>query len=217
MISLLFSEPIVFVFYALALLIAISIHEYAHARVAVMLGDPTPEVQGRLTLDPRAHLDLYGALLLLLVGFGWGKPVRFDPYNLENPRRDAALISIAGPVSNAILAIISAIALRLLLFVPVTFLSDIGQLFFSSLIVLNVILGVFNLLPIAPLDGFKIVGGLLNEEQAREWYQLERYGIFFLLLLLVPFGQQSMLDTILRPILDVIYTILIPLHTSGII
>ena len=98
MLSTLFSSPVEFFLNALALLMAITIHEFSHAYVADYLGDPTPRLQKRLTLNPISHLDPYGLLFMLLVGFGWGKPVTFDPYNLKNPRPHAALISIAGPI-----------------------------------------------------------------------------------------------------------------------
>lgn len=217
MISLLLTNPVLFVFSVVALLVAISLHEFAHAFVAVRLGDPTPEVDGRVTLNPKAHLDLYGTLLLFLVGFGWGKPVRFDPYNLEHPRRDSALISIAGPLTNFAIAIISSIVLRLVLVSNITSVSTVAFLVLSPMISLNMLLGLFNLIPIAPLDGFKIVGGILNEAQAIEWYKLERYGVFFLLMLLIPFGSRSMLDTILTPVLRFCYTLLVPFPPTGIL
>jgi len=198
MIDLLTQSPIVFALYLGALLIAISIHEFSHAFVADKLGDPTPSVQGRVTLNPRAHIDLMGILFIFMFGFGWGRPVQFDPYNLKNPRRDAALISVAGPISNFLLAIILAAILK---FTAVPFLIIFIQL--------NVMLGVFNLLPIHPLDGFKIVGGLLPEDKAREWYQLERYGILFLILLILPIGKGSMISSIISPTISFVMRILL--------
>src|SRR3990167_9499711 len=109
MISTLFSNPIFFISSLISIVIAISVHEFAHAKIADQLGDPTPGLQGRLTLNPKAHIDLYGMIFLLLIGFGWGKPVQFDPFNLKHPRRDAALISIAGPLSNFAIALIMSI------------------------------------------------------------------------------------------------------------
>src|SRR5438876_3599187 len=105
-------NPIEFVLGLAALIIAITIHEFSHALAAEHLGDPTPRLQGRLTLNPLAHLDPLGTILLILVRFGWGKPVVFDPYNLRNPRRDGAIISIAGPVSNVLLAIVCSLLLH---------------------------------------------------------------------------------------------------------
>lgn len=210
MISILFSNPVLFLLMAVSIVIAITVHEFAHAKVADHLGDPTASLAGRVSLNPARHLDLYGTIFLLLVGFGWGKPVQFDPFNLKNPRRDAALISIAGPVSNFIIALLSALILQLFTFFGNNILITIGLLFLSPLITMNVMLGVFNLIPVHPLDGFKIVGGLLPEDQAREWYRLERYGILFLLMLIIPFGGQSMLSMIIQPILNTLYGLLLP-------
>ncbi len=202
MLGNLLNDPLALVVGFIALIIAITVHEFSHAFVADRLGDPTPRLMGRLTLNPISHLDPIGTIMILLVSFGWGKPVQFDPFNLKNPRRDAALISIAGPISNILLAILLSIIIR---FIP----PFIGQ-FFLPVIYLNVILAVFNLIPIHPLDGFKIVGGLLSDEQAREWYSLERYGfIFLLLLLLVPVGGSSLLLSVLRPVVNIIIVLLL--------
>lgn len=195
----LLSNPLLLVVYIVSLLTAIGIHEYAHARTADYLGDPTPRLQGRVSLNPLVHIDLAGILFLVFFGFGWGKPVIFDPYNLKNPRRDAALISIAGPVSNIILAIILSLVLRL----------TGAEFILIPAISLNIMLAVFNLLPVAPLDGFKIVGGILSERRAREWYGLERYGMIFLLLLVIPIGGSSMVQVILRPIMSFALQILL--------
>lgn len=210
MLSTLFSNPLIFVLSVISLLLAISIHEFSHAYVADILGDPTPRLQGRLKLNPFVHIDLTGILFLLFFGFGWGKPVEFDPYNLKNPRKDAALISIAGPTSNFILAILLSILLKLSIFLQLNILTIIGYYLFVPMIQLNLILGVFNLLPIHPLDGFKIVGGILPEEKAHEWYSLQKYGWIFLILLIVPFGRSSMLDGLIRPIINFLSTLLIP-------
>src|SRR3990172_11954241 len=104
MIGELFNNPLSFVFWLLGLTVAITVHEFAHAYAAERLGDPTPRLMGRLTLNPLAHLDPLGTLMLLIARFGWGKPVQFDPFNLRHPRRDSALISLAGPASNLIMA-----------------------------------------------------------------------------------------------------------------
>lgn len=187
-----------------ALIVAITIHEYAHAWAAEHLGDPTPRLQGRLTLNPLAHLDPIGTILLILVRFGWGKPVQFDPFNLRNPRRDSALISIAGPISNILLATICALLIRLP--VPVIITAFLVQLLY-----MNVMLGVFNLVPIHPLDGFKIVEGILPEEQAREWHGLERYGMIFLVFLLFPiFGSTAPIQRIISPVINFFLNIFLP-------
>lgn len=213
------SNPIAFILSFIAIVIAITIHEFAHAFAADRLGDPTPRLQGRLTLNPRAHLDLVGTIMLLLVRFGWGKPVEFDPFNLRHPRRDAAIISIAGPLSNIALATICSLVLHLLVsdigFVLSTFL---GQLIFSlligfltSLISINVVLAVFNLIPIHPLDGFKIIGGILPEETARQWYELERYGFIFLIFLLLPLtGGAAPIVRLIGPPINLLLQLFLP-------
>lgn len=203
MLSNLFSDPTAFLLNIIGLLIAVTIHEFSHAWMADHLGDPTPRLQKRLNLNPLSHLDMYGVLFMLLVGFGWGKPVVFDPFNLKNPRRDAALISIAGPISNLILAIILAIIVRI--FPAILVIA-------FPIIVINVALAVFNLLPVAPLDGFKIVGGILSKKQAKQWYELERYGFIFLLVLLIPFfGKASLLSILIQPPVTFILSLLLPL------
>jgi Zn-dependent protease len=205
-----------FIFYLIALLLAITIHEFSHALAADFLGDPTPRLQKRLTLNPKAHLDPFGLLFLFFFGFGWGRPVEFDPFNLKNPRRDAAIISLAGPISNLILALILSISLKLFIFFKIKTLYTIGSLFFVPMIYLNVVLAVFNFLPVYPLDGFKIVGGVLPEKQAKEWYELERYGLIFLLMMFFPLGKSSMIDLLIRPAINFLTNLLLP-FPSGII
>lgn len=215
MLNYLFSNPLLFIITLISLLLAITIHEFSHAFVADYLGDPTPRLAGRLKLDPRVHLDMLGLLFLFFFGFGWGKPVPFDPYNLKNPRKDAALISIAGPASNLIFALFLSLILRFFALFPTTIFSSLSSILFFPIIYLNIVLGVFNLLPIHPLDGFKIVGGILPEEKAKEWYQLERYGMIFLLMLIIPLGRSSMLDMIVRPAISFLTNLLIPFNITG--
>ena len=217
MISYLFSNPLLFIIYMSSLLVAITIHEFSHAFAADYLGDPTPRLQGRLKLNPLVHIDNIGMLFLLFFGFGWGKPVVFDPYNLKDPRRDAAIISIAGPGSNFILAIILSLLMKLFIILQLNLLIIIGSFIFIPMIRMNIILGVFNLLPIHPMDGFKIVEGILPEEKAREWSQLQRYGMIFLLLLIFPIGGSSMLNSIIQPIVDFVSNLLISMPKTGII
>jgi len=215
MLSYLFTNPLMFIFSLIALLIAITIHEFSHALAADHLGDPTARLSGRLKLNPLVHLDLAGLLFLFFFGFGWGKPVPFDPFNLKNPRRDAALISLAGPLSNLTLAIVLALILRLLILIKTPILTTLGFLIFTPLISMNLILGLFNLIPIHPLDGFKILGGFLPKEQAKEWYQLERYGFIFLLMLIFPLGNKSMLDAFIRPVFSFLLNFLVPSSYFG--
>ncbi len=199
-----------FIFSLVALLVAIDIHEFSHAWTAEHLGDPTPRLQGRLTLNPLAHLDPIGTILIVLIGFGWGRPVQFDPFNLRNPRRDSALISIAGPISNILLAIICSIILRLPALSGTGPFAIAGVLL-GTIVFYNIMLAIFNLVPIHPLDGFKIVEGLLPEAQAREWHELERFGIIFLIILLLPiFGGTAPIIRIISPVINWISNFLIP-------
>lgn len=203
MIFELFTNPISFFVWFFALLVAVSIHEFSHAWMADRLGDPTPRINGRLTLSPLAHLDPIGTLMLLLTRFGWGKPVPIDPYNLENPRRDTALISLAGPASNLILATILSVFTGLL---NLWFI----DLLFLPIIILNTSLAIFNLLPIPPLDGSKILLGLLPYDLALEWEEiLEQYGLIIILFLLFPFTGRPLITYILLPIINFILDILL--------
>lgn len=207
MLGELFNNPFAFFSWLVALIVAITIHEFSHAFAADRLGDPTPRVQGRLTLNPLAHLDPVGTLMLLIARFGWGKPVVFDPFNLRHPRRDAAIISIAGPVSNLLLATALSLLLRLVLTTPYAM---IVYVFVQPVIVMNVFLAVFNLVPIHPLDGFKIVGGILPPEYARQWQELESYGMIFLLFLVFPVFGPSPISRIISPVITFLLSLLIP-------
>jgi len=200
----------------IALIVALTVHEFAHAAVADYLGDPTARLEGRKTLNPLAHIDPIGTFLLPLfliftrspVVFGWGKLVPFDDYNLKNPRRDAALISLAGPASNLILATFLSLLFRLLLIA--TDSSMIAGLIIP-LVILNVGLGIFNLIPIHPLDGAKILLGLLSEESAWKMEALFRqFGSFLLIFLLFPIFGASPIMLVISPIINLILQILLP-------
>jgi len=202
MLSQLFTNPLFFFFWAVGLVIAITVHEFAHALTADKLGDPTPRSQGRLTLNPLAHLDPLGTLMILLTRFGWGKPVQFDPFNLDNPRRDAAIISLAGPVSNLIVASLFALLIR---FFPILLP------FTAPIIFLNVGLAIFNLIPIHPLDGGKILIGFLPRDLAYEWNAiLTRYGTLILIFLIFPFFGSSPLTHLILPPVETIINLLLP-------
>lgn len=205
MLSTLFQSPLSFLTSLTAIIAAISIHEFSHAWAADRLGDPTPRLQGRLTLNPRAHLDPIGTLMLVLFRFGWGRPVQFDPFNLKNPRRDAMLIGLAGPASNLISAAIAAILIRL-----------IGQIWPISLIVvpfivISVVLAVFNLVPVHPLDGGKIIAGLLPKEMAKEFEAVMKiWGTMILIFLIFPWGGTAPVFYLVGPVISLLLGILLP-------
>ena len=201
------NNPLEFIGIFVAFLIAITVHEVSHGYTADRLGDPTARVMGRLSLNPFKHLDPVGTLMILFAPFGWAKPVPFDPFNLKNPRRDSALISLAGPAANLITASVVSLILHLISFAGSgSFITYI----LSIIVILNVNLAIFNLVPIFPLDGFHIVEGLLPEEGARQWHQLEGLGFIMILVLVFPLFGSSPVLSLIQPVINVILTILLP-------
>jgi len=189
MTDLLFSDPgrfvLQFVLLAPAFLIAITVHEVAHGLVASLFGDPTARAHGRLTLNPLPHIDPLGAVIFVLSGFrfGWAKPVPVNAYNLRNPRRDMVWIAAAGPVSNFLVAMATLATLTL-----VAGAGDRGSLVFllcrdilSGIYLINVGLGVFNLIPLPPLDGGHFLPYFLPRASWSSLHQLEQYGPLILL------------------------------------
>jgi len=174
-------DPTGLVYRLIALLIAATIHEFAHAWMADRLGDPTPRHQGRLSLNPIVHLDLVGSLLLLLVGFGWAKPVQVNPHNFEDPRRGMLLVAAAGPLANITLMFLVGLLPQLGL-LPLA--GPAARLVYEVLFI-NAVLAVFNLIPIPPLDGSRILAGLLPPAQLMAYEQLQRYGPLVLLVVLL--------------------------------
>ena len=171
------------IYFILALIIAVTIHEFSHAWVATILGDPTPRGQGRLTLNPLRHLDPVGTILLFIAGIGWGRPVIFDPRYLKHPVRDSALIALAGPLSNLVVVFILAIPFRLL---SQTAAPDAFSIqLMLAVINLNLILMLFNLLPVPPLDGSKVVFSLLPRKLYPLLFRYRNYGYGVLLILLL--------------------------------
>ncbi|MGL4737286.1 MAG: site-2 protease family protein [Cellulosilyticaceae bacterium] len=170
-----------------AVLIAISMHELAHGYMSYKLGDPTAKANGRLSLNPLAHLDLVGTLCLILFHFGWAKPVPVNPYYYKNRKRGMVLVSLAGPMMNFIIAFISLLISGVILKVTGGYggkgIYYVFQ-FFSYTTIINLGLGVFNLIPFPPLDGSKILGAVLPEGQYFKYMQYERYGYFILMALL---------------------------------
>lgn len=160
-----------------AILIALTFHEFAHGYVAYRLGDPTAKHHGRLTLNPLAHLDPMGTIMIFLIHFGWAKPVPVDPRYLGNPKRDMMWIAAAGPLMNMVLALISGIVIRI--FIAVGPSGDTAVTLFRMIqysLFINLALAFFNLLPIPPLDGSKILAGLLPHKYAPTLYLIEARG-----------------------------------------
>lgn len=181
-----------------AIIIGLTFHEYAHGWVAYRLGDSTAEAHGRLTINPVAHVDPLGFIMLLLAGFGWAKPVPVNPYNFKGDiKKGMMLVSLAGPATNFILAIASAVVWGMFAGLRLPYFNEI----MSSMLWINVVLAIFNLIPIPPLDGSKILAGLLPGRQ--EWLdQLESYGPI-LLIVLVFFGFRF-LSIIINPIVNIL-------------
>ncbi len=162
---------------ALVLVTALPIHECAHAWVASLLGDNTAKNQGRITLNPLKHLDLFGSIAMLLVGFGWAKPVPINPRNFKNPKAGMAISSLAGPLSNILLAYICLIIYRILDFVQYVNNTDLSVIMqvFGIMTSLNILLGIFNLLPIPPLDGSRLATLFLPQRTYFKIMQYEQY------------------------------------------
>ena len=182
------------------LLFAITVHEASHGWMALQRGDPTAYSLGRITLNPLAHIDPMGTIILPLIlvvmgvpPFGWAKPVPVNPYNFRNPRRDNLLVSAAGPFSNLTVAFIAFAGIQILKLINPNMLAgragffNLGTGLFLILyytILINVILAIFNLIPIPPLDGSGVLTGLLSEEAAQKYEQIRPYGFFILIILI---------------------------------
>jgi Zn-dependent protease len=196
--------------WVVSFLVALSVHEAAHAFATDYLGDPTARYAGRVTLNPLAHLDPAGTLFLLFAGFGWGRPVPINPANFRSPRAGAILTSLAGPLSNLALALLLAIPYNFLL-TPETSL----WLFVQTAMYLNVILLVFNLIPLFPLDGGNAVAPLLSPRVQAAFYQ---YGPFVLFgLIATDFAFKThILWNFLNPAIDIVWTVVNLATTFGV-
>ncbi|MDI3269360.1 MAG: site-2 protease family protein [Bacillota bacterium] len=176
------------------LVVAFTFHEYAHALVATLLGDPTARRLGRLSLNPLVHIDWIGLLLLFIVHFGWAKPVPVNPGYFRHPRRGMLWVALAGPATNFILAFILA-----WLWIHIPFLQTGGwNVMIQLAIMFNIALGAFNLIPIPPLDGSRIAAAFMPESLARRWDQFERYSWIILLLLLVTGVLQPFISAVIN-------------------
>ena len=193
----------------IALVVGITVHEAAHALVAVALGDPTPRLMGRLSLNPLRHLDPIGSLALLVASFGWGKPVVFDPRRLRtDPRLGSALVAVAGPIANILVALLAVVLLKN----GSVALGEAGAQVLPMLFAVNVGLAAFNLLPIPPLDGFGFVENLLPKPLAAALAPLVPYGPLVLLALIFlgpPLLHRDVLGELLRPIQSTIVSLIL--------
>jgi Zn-dependent protease len=187
-------DPIGFVAFVIAIVLGITVHEFMHAYAATRLGDDTARLLGRLSLNPMAHLDPFGTLLIVLAGFGYGKPVPFNESRLRSALGVSG-VALAGPLANVVLAFVCALPLR---FGGVDLLGGTYQIILEQIVVWNCILAVFNLLPIPPLDGANVVYGLLPPQQRYTWRTFQQYGPVVLLLLLF-FGAQILRVIVFGP------------------
>jgi Zn-dependent protease len=186
-----------------AVLLALTVHELAHGMAAKMMGDRTAEYQGRLTLNPLSHLDLLGTLMLFFGPFGWAKPVPVNPMNFKNPLRGMALVAAAGPLSNITLAAIAGLFFRLDLVLPNT----LSALFLSIFFMINIGLAVFNLLPIFPLDGSRILMAFLSKNQLQSYMGAMKVvpQTFLLMIVLEWVLNKPILSLILMPVFNPIF------------
>ena len=188
------------------ILFALTIHELSHGLVALHFGDPTAKNAGRLTLNPLAHLDPIGTLMLFIVHFGWAKPVPVNPAYFKDPKKDMIWVSLAGPVSNIILAFLTGMIIRIVgMEMSNNFTFNFFKLMLYYSLTINLALAVFNLIPIPPLDGSKILQGLLPPKYDEIMYNLERYGPFILLgiILFGRFTGVSIIGSIIWPFVNV--------------
>ncbi|PIR93680.1 site-2 protease family protein [Candidatus Falkowbacteria bacterium CG10_big_fil_rev_8_21_14_0_10_39_11] len=182
----LFTDPMIFVAWVVAIILALTFHEFSHALASAMMGDQTAKSLGRLTLNPLSHVSGLGFIMLLFVGFGWGKPVPFNPYNLKYHKWGPALVALAGPISNLLLAFVSGLALHYIVVLNWLPPENLLVQFLNIFVILNVILMLFNLIPIPPLDGSKVLFSFLSSPRYAKFVLfLETRGPYLLLFLLI--------------------------------
>ena len=191
------------------IIVGLSFHEFAHAWVSDKLGDPTPRRQGRVSLNPLAHIDWIGFIMLLIVGFGWGKPVQIDPTYYKNRRRDEFLVSIAGVTMNLMLAVLFAIPARLI--VRNFGMGSVSDLVYNIYLIIfytvsiNLVLMIFNLIPCPPLDGWGILTQIFRLDRYEWWYKVYQYGTYILLALII----FNVTDLIITPVVTGLLGILL--------
>ncbi len=186
LIDLFFLSPITALIWLIAILISLSFHEFAHALVGTLKGDRTAKLAGRLTINPLAHISPMGFIMFLFVGFGWAQPVPYNPYNLANPKRDAFHIALAGPASNLFLALLSSGIFAVLTALGLIGLGSGLTLFLVAMVIINLSLAIFNLIPLDPLDGSKVLDLVLDkphEQRTRE--AIRQYAPTVLLFLVI--------------------------------
>jgi Zn-dependent protease len=203
---------------AIILLVSFPVHEFSHALAAFRLGDGTAKLFGRLTLNPIAHFDPLGGLMLIFTGllsqgfaFGWAKPTPVNPMNLRGGRESEAIVALAGPASNLVLAIAAALPLRFIINSPIRFeIPSVVTLTLGYFVLINLALAIFNLIPVPPLDGSKVLFAFLPARTVWQWRpMLDQYGFFILLLLIIPLGPSGSIlngifDAILLPLFNLL-------------
>ncbi|MGI5880697.1 MAG: site-2 protease family protein [Syntrophomonadaceae bacterium] len=188
------------------IIIGLTFHEFAHGKVADYLGDDTPYYQGRLTLNPLAHIDWIGFAMLMIFHFGWAKPVMVNPANFRDVgvKRGMMLVSLAGPVTNLLLALVGMFLIKYISPYQQAQWADYTLQLLGPLVWINLILAAFNMIPVPPLDGSKILAGLLPDEGANFMYSMERYSMLILLLLII----SGAISVILTPLVQILYGLL---------
>ena len=200
LISILSNNPVVFILIVTALVFALCIHEFSHGYIAYLNGDDTAYRMGRLTLNPLKHLDPIGSMMILFIGFGYAKPVPVNPMNLNNPRVDMIKVAAAGPISNFILSFIGVLFFTLL--AKIGLMQENYKLFLTYFIIINTYLGLFNLIPIYPLDGGQIFGNFISKYDKNIFIKLNEYGpkilLGAILLSLITQGRISIISWLIE-------------------